>query len=207
MRIGIRITAQSPKAYGYQSAWHFAGLHHRLADNEYLRTQEGEVLWIRMALRFFFLLCCEGRNSPDPEHQLAVSQNWVRSQWRYYYRVSRRQKRLKKMLDGVAVAALVIGAAFFVVAAVELGRWLPCALDRRFCAGPSRPEHFDPLQSLLTVPFVIGAMLGAILATYSEKHSVACQRRRYDGCFTSSIALGGKLAGIAKGRAGEMTKT
>ncbi len=186
-----------------QSAWHFAGLHHRLADNEYLRTQEGEVQWIRMALRFFFLLCCEGRKSPDPEHQLAVSQNWVRSQWRYYYRVSRRQKRLKKMLDGVAVAALAIGAAFFVVAAVELGRWLPCALDRRFCAGPSRPEHFYLLQSLLTVPFVIGAMLGAILAAYSEKHSVAVNARRYERMFFIFDRARRELAGIAKGRAGD----
>lgn len=171
-----------------QSAWHCAGLRHRLVDNAYLKMQEGDLQWIRMALRFFYLVFCEDRTLADASHDHPVCQDWVRSQWRYYWRASHREARRKFVLDRIALAAVAIGVACTGVAVgVLTSQGLErCALLGSGCPPPSTLAHypyFQLLENLLTVPVAMAIVLGAIFSSYAEKLSLVSNVRRYDRMF------------------------
>lgn len=130
-----------------QGAWYCAGVRRRLVDNEYLRMQEGELQWIRMALRFFYLLCCEDREHPDASYDHPVCRDWVRSQWRYYYRASRREAGIQRWLDRISLAAIAIGGACFVFAAIALEGSFPCAFLSAYCRSTLPTHRFEVLQN------------------------------------------------------------
>lgn len=165
-----------------QIAWYYAGLGHRLADAAYLRMQEGELQWIRLTLRSFHLLFCEGRTDADASHDNPICRGWIESQWEYYRGASGRELGLKKRLDRITKVCVLIGTAFAVVAALALGKSLPCALFAPLCRG-GNPPQFDLLQNLLTVPIVLASLVGAVCAHYAEKQSLVENAHRYERMF------------------------
>jgi hypothetical protein len=188
-----------------QNAWQSAGLLHRLVDHAYLRMQEGELQWIRIALRFFYLLYCEGRAEPETTSLPQTCEEWVRSQWRYYYRASRSQAQLRRRLNRLSTAALAVGVACFVAAAIALARpaLLPCALVQADCPSGFAPDRiFELWQNLLTVPIALAAILGAIFAHYDEKQNLVGNARRYERMFHVFDRARRDLLGIAKGQPG-----
>jgi Protein of unknown function (DUF4231) len=186
-----------------QSAWYCAGVQHRLVDNEYLRMQEGELQWIRMALRFFYLLCCEDREHPDASCDHPVCQDWVRSQWRYYYRASRREAGIQRWLDRITWAAAAVGGACFVFAAIMLGKSFPCAFLSAYCRSAFAPNHFEVLQNLLTAPIALAVVLAAIFTHYEEKQNLLSNARRYERMFAVFDHARRDLLSIAKGNPGD----
>jgi Flp pilus assembly protein TadB len=146
-----------------QAAWWCAGLGYRLVVNEYLQMQAGELQWIRLALRFFYLLYCTGRECPGGSFQHPVCREWVQSQLEYYGRAARREARLKRRLDAISAAALSFG----ILCTIVCGALLIAGLRSEW------------LTNLLTVPFVMAAVLMALFTHYEEKQNLAGNARRY----------------------------
>lgn len=187
-----------------QNAWHCAGLQGRLVDNEYLRMQEGELQWIRMALRFFYLIYCEGCVRPDASFENPVCQDWLRSQWRYYYRASHRELGRKRLFDWIKRASLAIGMLCALVSAIVLWNRLPCALSFLRCERGFQPTlGFEILQNLLTVPIALAAVLGAVLAHVEEKENLIGSARRYERMFHVFDRARRDLAAIGRGEPGD----
>lgn len=172
-----------------QSAWSCAGLRHRLVDNEYLRMQEGELQWIRLALRFFYLLFCEDREYPGASYEHPVCQDWVRQQTEYYDRAARRVTNLKVLLDRIALAALVAGSACTCVA----GALLLAHVSARH----------GLLPALLTEPFVMAVVLGALLSHYADKQNLTANARRYRRMYFVFSRARQDLLLIGRGGAGD----
>lgn len=166
-----------------QDAWDSAGLAHRLVDREYLRMQEGELQWIRMALRFFYLVYCEGREHSHESQGRVESARWIHSQRRYYYVARRRTARLRTWLERIPIYAIAIGAVLIILMIVARPQLSLCALFWPFCSGKEGPVEIQQLGELLAAPLVLGAALGAIVAHYSERANVAANARRYDRMF------------------------
>jgi hypothetical protein len=159
-----------------QATWHHAGLTHHFADQAYLRMQEGELQWIRMALRSLYLTCCGGLPRPDASLPDRSSRHWLRSQWRYYYNRSRHDAALAETLRRVAIIGLAIGFGSTVVSAVlhipawlHLGSWM-------------LPQgRLGTIASMmLTVPIAIAVTLAALMAHYIEQNDIATNARRYE---------------------------
>lgn len=186
-----------------QSAWYCAGLRHKLVDNAYLRMQEGELQWIRMALRFFYLLFCEDRAHDHASHDHPVCRDWVRSQWRYYYRARRRLERAQRSLDTITVVCIGVGVACLVGSAIALGALFPCALFDPFCPRGFAPHGtFLTLQELLTVPLAMAAMLGAVFEHHAEKQNLTGNAKRYERMFRVFDRARRELNAIARGAPG-----
>lgn len=189
-----------------QSAWYCGGLTGHLVDTEYLRMQESELQWIRMALRYFYLLYCEEREHPEASHEHPVCQDWIRSQWEYYYRAQRRQAILKRLLDRVGLAAILFGIACTVGSGIALaaGNVLGCALFAVLChqTMPLSRASFGILTQLLTEPLVLAAVLGALFSHIGEKRSLAANARRYQRMFRVFERARADLRAIREGKPG-----
>jgi hypothetical protein len=190
-----------------QNAWYCAGLTGHLVDAEYLHMQESELQWIRMALRYFYLLYCEERAYAEASHEHPVCQDWIGSQWRYYYRAQRRQVVVKHVLERVGFAAILLGVASTIASAVVLtaNGILGCALSAGFChqAMPIPRKTFDMLTQLLTEPLVLAAVLGALFAHISEKRNLAANARRYERMFRVFDRARADLRAIREGKPGD----
>ena len=150
-----------------QDAWYCAGLSHYLADRSYLRMQEGELQWIRMALRAAYLAICAAGERPDasPEHPNTIA--WVDSQWRYYRNASRREYARQRFLKRASTIALVAGFTSTIVSGVIL------LLGR----------HPPLVNYALTVPLALAAMFSALTNHYLERESIEVNARRYERMF------------------------
>jgi hypothetical protein len=151
-----------------QAAWCCAGLKGRLVDTAYLRMQAGELQWIRLALRFFYLLYCEDREFAGASYDHPVCQDWIGAQWEYYRRAGQRAARLKRWLDGISSVALVLGVACSVVFGM---------LYYIF------HQKTELTVNLVTVPFVMAAVLKAVFMHYAERQNLAGSARRYERMF------------------------
>lgn len=189
-----------------QNAWHCAGLTGRLVDNEYLKMQEGELQWIRMALRYFYLACCEGRPCAQAGAEHPDCATWVRSQWRYYYKAGRREARSKTLLDRIGRVAIVVAmactAASFAALVVD-GQWY-CALFGARCPSPAvlAITHFDLYVNFLTVPIAMVAVLVALFGVYAEKQNLGANARRYARMFRVFDRARRSLLDIRRGKPG-----
>jgi len=186
-----------------QNAWQGAGLRHRLVDKAYLRMQEGELQWIRMALRSFYVVCCEGLEEHAARLSRSTWEGWIESQIKYYDKARRRERKLARSLSSISVSAIAVGVGCFIGAAIALGKSFPCALSLALCSqGVRRMPDFDLFQNLLTVPLAMAAILGAVFAHYSEKQNLIGNERRYDRMFYVFVRARSELAAIEKGEAG-----
>lgn len=173
------------EALRVQSVWFASGLRHRLADKAYLSMQEGELQWIRMALRSAYLVCCEGRTAANASYAHPACRQWLRSQWRYYYEASRSNARAQRRLDLAAKAALGVGFACSAVAVVGLalqGQLLTALFPPNNAAASPGPAT-GLFTILLTAPLALAAILGAIFAHFSEKQNYGANARRYERMF------------------------
>jgi hypothetical protein len=186
-----------------QHAWMCAGLRHRLVDNAYLRMQENELQWIRLALRYFYLIYCEGRELPDASHRHPGCFEWVRSQWRYYLGAAKKEARLNRRLDGVAVAALAVGVACTLYSAIALAQrhLFVCSLVGH-CTSATGDPHIAFLQDFFTVPVALAAVLAAIFTHFSEKENLAGNERRYERMFHVFDRARRELLRIERGEPG-----
>ncbi len=187
-----------------QSAWYCAGLRHQLVDKAYLRMQEGDLQWIRMALRCFYLIYCEDHELSGASHDHPVCQDWISSQWSYYRTKSRALVGSKRTLDRIGMAALALGILSTIVSAVVIGRNLPCALlgaASRYCASHVMPP--ETLTYLLTVPVAMAAILGALFSHYTESQNIEGNARRYERMFHIFDNARQQLLNIEQGHPGK----
>ncbi len=186
-----------------QHAWMCAGLRHRLVDNAYLRMQENELQWIRLALRYFYLVYCEGRELPDASHRHPGCLKWVRSQWRYYLGAAKGEARVNRRLDVVAVATIALGVGCTLYSAFALAQrhLFVCSLLGH-CAAPAADPHVAFLQDFFTVPVALAAVLAAIFTHYSEKENLAGNERRYERMFHVFDRAQRELLRIERGEPG-----
>jgi len=92
-----------------QQAWRCAGLRDRTVDASYLRMQQSELQWIRLALRAASLVFSGQELGPDrsPSHPECLQ--WIRGQWRYYYAAARREAKRDRPYKRVMAAATILG--------------------------------------------------------------------------------------------------
>jgi hypothetical protein len=194
------------EALRVQEAWRAAGLTGRLVDHAYLKMQEGDLQWIRMALRSFYLVACEGAGTqsepPDP-----FARAWVRSQWRYYYAASRAQARSRLLLDRIGRAAVAVGIACTLGSLAVLvadHQWY-CALIGNGCPPEAvlARTHFAIYANLLTVPVALAAVLIALFDSYAERQSLGPNARRYERMFRVFDRARRTLLRIAAGKPGD----
>lgn len=171
------------EALRVQNAWYYAGERRELVDRSYLHMQEGELQWIRMALRYFHLVYCATSKYEDasPDHE--VCRDWVRMQWQYYYRAGRREAACNRALNRTMAAGVGAGIVCLIAAAVALGvrGQLAQAFFPSSLAWPGWTTAI--LENLLSVPLALAAMLAAILADYANKQNLQGNARRYERMF------------------------
>jgi len=157
-----------------QIAWNDAGLTGETVEPHYLRTQQGELQWIRMALR----AACEWYDAGDApvEEKRAIA--WVRGQWRYFYRGARREGRRARRSGLLARVAVGIGA----IGAVALTVALLPQVQRAFGWTPAS-ETIAQLKHWSAALAALGATFAALVANYAEKRSFALNARRFDRMF------------------------
>jgi hypothetical protein len=170
-----------------QEAWYCAGLTTKLVDVCYLRMQQSELQWIRMALRCAYLLFCEDTQYGEACPTHATCREWIDGQWSYYKTKRVDQARRQQLVSTISNSVLAIGAALFAIAggiSLADARWhfLP----------PARSD----LSAFLTVPLPLAALVGTLLWQYSEKRSYAPNARRYQRMFIVFDRARTKLQGI-----------
>lgn len=150
-----------------QTVWMHIGLRADDVERSYLRMQQSELQWIRLALRYVHLAFIEPQ-AATPSVDDPVCQTWIRMQWRYYYRAARREaagsKRLvlaRKIVFITALAATLIGSV------VLFAGWGAGTL----------------LQALTTAPLAIAAAVAILIANYSAKRGYESNVRRYERMF------------------------
>ncbi len=180
-----------------QRAWDAAGLQRQLVDKAYLRMQEGELQWIRMALRAFFLLCCEDQTAVAEDRRLY--ETWVDAQWAYYRNRSSVLMANKHWLDRIGYAAFGLGVASTILSAVLLAErgQLLCALFET-CAPPASTI----LMNLLTVPVTMAVILETLFSNYNDRQNLEGNARRYQRMYHVFENAREQLHAIDQGRPG-----
>jgi len=96
------------EALRVQYAWCCAGLQDARVDRFYLRMQQSELQWIRMALRTAFL-ALGGRDAVEgcgPAHE--GCHDWINSQCRYYRHAGRREVRKKHLFERLEMTVTIL---------------------------------------------------------------------------------------------------
>ena len=177
-----------------QLAWNEAGISETV-EPHYLRTQQGELQWIRMALR----AACEWYDGAGADEKRAIA--WVRGQWRYFYRAARREQLRAKRSGLIARAAVGIGILGAVVLSAAL---LPAV---RHAVGWSPDASvIAHLKHWSTGLAALGATLAALVASYAEKRSFAVNARRYDRMFVVYDRARLRINAILRGGPGDVAE-
>jgi hypothetical protein len=169
-----------------QRAWRCAGLRDRAVDASYLRMQQSELQWIRLALRAASLVFGdedhETKQSPDHPECL----EWIRGQWRYYYAAARREARRDRLYKRAMIAATVLGialsgaagAALMVTGGVQLG-----PISWRGAPIPWVASHMNAVTYLATVPMALAGLMALLMRSFSEHEAYGENARRYQRMF------------------------
>ncbi|HTU68898.1 MAG TPA: hypothetical protein VMF11_01140 [Candidatus Baltobacteraceae bacterium] len=147
------------EALRVQQAWRAAGLHLRV-ESEYLRMQQDELSWIRMALRTIYLLYVH--DSHLEKNPAAVS-GWIDDQRTYYANATHRQQQLARRYIVLGRMLTFLALAFSIPAAVALLMKYP---------GPWTP-------SLTSVPVAVAALAALLLRFYVQQRGFQENARRY----------------------------
>jgi hypothetical protein len=115
-----------------QLAWLDADLIKLRVEASYLRMQQGELAWIRMALRTAYFLYVRGRSATSPNSKGVA--DWIRGQRDYYDRSSRREARRARAYRLFGIGATAIALAFSAAALVAFlfnhpGHWADRAAE------------------------------------------------------------------------------
>jgi hypothetical protein len=152
-----------------QIAWNAGGSGDEFVDPFYMRMQQSELQWIRMALRSAAFL--EALAPPPRNEHLAL--DWVREQWRYYRRAGERDQRSAQLFSRIGKAAQLIGLASVVVVAILL---LP-AFRSLFGVMAESTKHWAASSAAL-----VGAA-AALFGSYADKRGFSANAKRYDRMF------------------------
>ncbi len=163
-----------------QSAWYSAGLWRNLVDLCYLRMQQSDLQWIRLALRSAYLLFCEERDCVDASADHPGCREWVDGQWAYFKRAVGRESQRHSRLSAISIALLSVGGVLLLAASAALGipHFAP-ASGLSVWVG----AHVGLLEDLQSVPMAMAAMTAALLSQYSEKRGYAANAKRYQRMF------------------------
>jgi hypothetical protein len=167
-----------------QIAWNAIGAGNEFVDPYYMRMQQSELQWIRMALHSAAFV-----ESLAPHvHNERVALDWVRHQWRYYHRAAARDQRSAGVYRRIGKVSQYIGlGAVFLVAVLLLPpfRSLPgeTALGTKHWAA--------------SVAALVGAA-AALFGSYADKRGYSANAKRYDrmfGVFDRALHQLHRLAG------------
>lgn len=178
-----------------QYAWCDAGLGDRLVEASYLKMQQSELQWIRLALRTAYFIYCGSCAAEGGSADRAECLLWIRDQWRYYYRRARSEKANQRACTYVARGVLVAGG---VLAAASFVFLIPS-----HPLGDGFGISHDVLVRMTTAPIAIAALIGALLSGYSAKRSFASNAKRYQRMFLVFDHARRRLSNSARGLGGE----
>ncbi len=169
-----------------QQAWRCAGLRDRVVDESYLRMQQSELQWIRLALRTASLIFSgmESNAAESPHHPECLK--WIRGQWRYYYAAARREARRDRLYKRIMFAATALGiaisgaagTALMLTGGVHLGpiSWNAAPI-------PWVAAHNELVAYLATVPMALAGLMALLIRSFSEHEAYGENARRYQRMF------------------------
>jgi len=167
-----------------QIAWNASGAPGEFVDPYYMRMQQSELQWIRMALRSAAFVEALAPHVHDERAAL----DWVREQWRYYHRAAARDQRSARTYRRIGKVSQYVGlGAVFAVAVLLLPPFH--ALPGNLMAGT---KHWAASSAAL-----VGAA-AALFASYADKRGYSANAKRYDrmfGVFDRALHQLHRLAG------------
>jgi hypothetical protein len=175
------------EGFRVQAVWTRIGLQTEEVERSYLRMQQSELQWIRLALRYASLA---EREAPTGSFSVddPACQEWIRSQWRYYYRAARREARelgalnlAVKITFAVAITAAVLGSiALFSAHIARMLTFMPMgALSAWSDAG----NHHAILEAIATAPLALATVIAILVENYCSKRGYASNVKRYERMF------------------------
>jgi hypothetical protein len=178
------------EALRVQQAWNDAALGESLVDSAYLRMQQSELMWIRMALRSVTLIFCRLGGSPRSEN-VADYRRWVDGQIAFFAKAARRNDAINRSLHRSGLIATIAGALAggALLALANLGkiaapgspgplRALAGGLASS-AAGAYAAGHQAGLVSWGTALLTLGGVYYALIATYSQNRAFEMNAKRY----------------------------
>lgn len=153
------------EALRVQQAWRAAGLAHMRVESAYLRMQQDELSWIRMALRTIYLLYVyDASLSPATDH--AVVSEWISDQRAYYEKTTLRQERLARRYIRLGWTLTFLALALSIPATILL-----------------LMKHSGPWPPLASAPTAVAALAALLLRFYVQQRGFQENARRYHHMF------------------------
>lgn len=175
-----------------QIAWNAAGTETEYVDPYYMRMQQSELQWIRMALRSAAFVESLSPQPPQPREAMG----WVRGQWRYYYRAAKRDDRLARFYRRIGKASQWIGLGTMGLAAVLL---LPQLHELAGGAALTAKQGATSFAAL------VGAA-AALFGSYADKRGYSANAKRYDRMFAVFDRALRQLHALARGAPGDAAR-
>lgn len=169
-----------------QKAWRCAGLRDRPVDASYLRMQQSELQWIRLALRAATLVFGDRETESSPSYDHPECLNWIRGQWRYYYGAARREAKRERLYKRITIAASTLGIALSGAAGAALMFSGGVQLGPLSWPGSPIPwviAHNELVTYLATVPMALAGLLALLIRSFSEHEAYGENARRYQRMF------------------------
>ena len=168
-----------------QEAWFAAGLTNDLVDSSYLRMQQSELQWIRMALSSAYLLTRDEALSAQGTPASPVCRDWVEGQWSFYKTKRLDQATRQSFVTLVRNVTLSIGFLLFAAASLLELISLPSFPGHARLLGLATwtQGHLPLTTAMQTVPIAIAALVGSLLWQYAEKRSFGSNAARYQRMF------------------------
>jgi hypothetical protein len=173
------------EGFRVQEAWFAAGLTNDRVDSSYLRMQQSELQWIRMALSNAYLLArdeaAHGQGAPtDP-----ACRDWIDGQWSFYKHKRVDQGARQSFLTLTRNVTLGVGFLLFVGASLLEIVSLPTFPGHRYLVPLAfwTQAHQSFVQTMQTVPVAVAALVGSLLWQYAEKRSYGSNAARYQRMF------------------------
>ncbi len=189
------------EAMRVQAAWNSAGLRELQVDLGYLKMQQSELMWIRMALRSAMLLFCEesGRDEFDEESNHA---RWIESQICFYRSAAKRAEAYESRFGLVAnVAAFVgLGSGLLVLLLLYWQGAGASSLIRE----PSALAHlltvYQPqLSTFAPAAMTLVPVLALLISSYTERRHFRTNAKRYERMLLLFSSARARLDDIALG--------
>lgn len=146
-----------------QQTWCDAGLQRLRVEASYLRMQQGELAWIRMALRTVYLLSVRGSLHYVDRAKVA---DWIEGQRVYYLDRTNREEQAAKRYHLLGAIATSVALAFSVAAIVNL-----------------LLKHAGHLAVLAGELTAIAALAALLLRFYVQQRGFRENARRYHHMF------------------------
>jgi hypothetical protein len=169
------------EALRVQHAWNCAGLRNRLVEASYLQMQQGELAWIRLALRTAYLITEVGNARADESPGSEECTRWIDSQLAYYEKAGKREEAHLVRARRATVFVVAAGAVISGVAASFI--W---SISHGWLSGPTTHDAplLQTLTYLATMPFALGGMLALLIRFYEQQRGFTENARRYQHMFT-----------------------